>query len=63
MAIQTTYTGKRRVRIQKRLFRQPLLVLQVEVHEKGYDFDPAGDTYDVDYKYWRDAEVTDVNLL
>lgn len=63
MSLTVKLTGQKRVRIQKRLFRQPLLVVQVEVHEKGYKFDYDGDSYNVDYKYWRDAQVTDVNLV
>lgn len=56
-------TGKRRYRVQPRLFRKPLCVLQVEEYVKGTHFTP--DPYDFDghkYErtYWRDAVVEDL---
>lgn len=55
-----TLTGNTRCRIQKRLFREPLLVLQVEVRHKGYDVDRLEGHYD--YCTWRDAKATDLYL-
>ena len=55
-----TLTGNTRCRIQKRLFREPLLVLQVEVRREGYDPDSCADYYD--YTVWRDTKVEDLPL-
>ena len=57
-----TFTGNTRCRIQKRLFREPLLVLQVEVRREGYDpdSDSCGGYYD--YTVWRDTKVEDLPL-
>ena len=55
-----TLTGNIRCRIQKRLFREPLLVLQVEVRREGYDGGSLEDHYD--YCTWRDAKTTDLSL-
>lgn len=57
-----TLTGNTRCRIQKRLFREPLLVLQVEVRREGYDSDPDGCGGYYDYTAWRDARVEDLPL-
>ena len=55
-----TLTGNTRCRIQKRLFREPLLVLQVEVRREGYDPDSCAGYYD--YTVWRDTKVEDLPL-
>ena len=55
-----TLTRNIRCRIQKRLFREPLLVLQVEVRREGYDPDSCAGYYD--YTAWRDAKVEDLSL-
>ena len=57
-----TLTGNTRCRSQKRLFREPLLVLQVEVRREGYDSDPDGCAGYYDYTAWRDARVEDLPL-
>lgn len=52
-------TGRRRFRVQTRLFGQPLLVLQVEKEIKHYD--DIGAFGEVTYvKEWFDARVQDV---
>lgn len=48
-------TGKRRYRLEKRLFREPLLVLQVQVRDRA--FDPWGG-YPI--LMWRDATAEDL---
>jgi hypothetical protein len=63
MSVTHTKTGAKRHRVETRWFRKPLVVLQVEVHAKGYDPGfglpyPMGT--DVDYHYWRDAQVQDI---
>jgi hypothetical protein len=60
MAVTRKLTGKTRHRIETRLFRQPLLILQVEVHDSGYRLDGWGGTDTVDEHYWRDATVEDM---
>ena len=59
-----TLTGNTRCRIQKRLFREPLLVLQVEVRRKGCDPDSDSDSCAgyYDYTDWRDIKVEDLPL-
>ena len=57
MSVTHTKTGAKRHRIETRWFRKPLVVLQIEWHAKGYSVDME---YDVDYKYWRDAQVEDI---
>lgn len=55
-------THDTRYRAQNRLFRKPLLVLQVRVEVTGYQHDGHGGTDDVNYSYWRDATVEDINF-
>jgi hypothetical protein len=57
MSVTHTKTGAKRHRVETSWFRKPLVVLQVEVHAKGYD---PGFGTDVDYSYWRDARVEDI---
>ena len=37
------YTGRKRLRTKERLLREPLLVLQVEIREKGTYWDAVED--------------------
>jgi len=61
MSVTHTKTGAKRHRVETRWFRQPLVVLQIEWHAKGYSPGPYINTgHDVDYKYWRDAQVEDI---
>ena len=55
-----TLTGNTQCRIQKRFFREPLLVLQVEVRREGYDPDSCAGYYY--YTVWRDAKAEDLPL-
>ena len=57
-----TLTGNTRCRIQKRLFREPLLVLQVEVRREGRAPDPASWAGYYGYTVWRDTKVEDLPL-
>lgn len=56
------YTGRKRLRTKERLLREPLLVLQVEIREKGAYKDGHGLTQDVDRTFWRDARVQDMTI-
>jgi hypothetical protein len=65
MSVTHTKTGAKRHRVETRWFRKPLVVLQVEVHAKGFDLftRPYGMQdvgQDVDHRYWRDAQVQDI---
>jgi hypothetical protein len=62
MSVTHTKTGAKRHRVETRWFRKPLVVLQVEVHAKGYEVlaHPYGMGQDVDHRYWRDAQVQDI---
>lgn len=48
-------TGRRRYREEKRLFRRPLLVLQVEYQDRVYDGFGG-----LPVNRWRDATVSDL---
>ena len=55
-------TGSARVRLVSRLFRKPLLVLQVEVKERKVEsLGGWVDTYTV--KYWRDATIEEISAF
>ena len=59
-------TGNTRYRIETRWFKEPLVVLQVEVHRKGYEtLDAYGyyETRDVDECIWRDARLQDLKVM
>ena len=59
----TTLTGNTRCRVQKRLFKKPLLVLQVEVRHQGYNYgDDSSQSGHYDYLGWRDACTEDLQL-
>src|SRR5690349_2607285 len=58
--LKDSLTGNRRVRCQKRLFRAPVLVLQVEVRTSGYEVDGHGGGRDLNFVWWRDAQVEDI---
>lgn len=57
-----TLTGRRRYRIQRRWFRAPLLVLQVEERRCGYTDDAHGLGRRYSSIQWRDARVEDLTL-
>lgn len=57
-----TRTGRTRHAVRTRWFREPMMVLQVEVRSKGYECDPQGGGRDVDYTYWRDARLEDLTV-
>ena len=64
--ISVQLTGKTRYRIETRWFKEPLVVLQVEVHRKGYETrDAYGyyETRDVDECIWRDARLEDLKVM
>ena len=67
MAAEVTFTGNTRYRPQARWFGPPMLVLQIEVYEKGYYEDPdphyfvGGRPYE--RTYFRDATVEDLSAL
>jgi hypothetical protein len=63
MATTETLTGNIRVRNGATMFRKQVLILQVEVQRvSSGGYNPVTEHYDAasDYKFWRDAEVTDV---
>lgn len=57
-------TGKTRHRIETFWFRKPLLVLQVEIHRKGFQVMDSygGMSQDFDDYIWRDAKLEDLKL-
>ena len=58
-----TLTGKRRYTMHTRLFRKPLVVLQVQVTITGKTMENVGSMIEVeDYEHtkWRDARVEDI---
>lgn len=63
--MKTELTGLIRFRPQKRWFKAPLLVVQVQLRTFGYEFGPAGLDMgrDVDHTWWRDAKIEDVLVL
>jgi len=64
--IVTKLTGNTRYRIETRWFKQPLVVLQVEIHRIGYEtLDAYGyyETRDVDEYVWRDARLQDLKVM
>ena len=56
--ITKTLTGRIRHRTHTSFLNDPMLVLHVEEHRKGYLPFPEG--YDVDTKVWRDATSADL---
>jgi hypothetical protein len=50
-----TPTGRTRYRVQKRLFRQPLLILQVEIRNTTYTA--------LDIRWWQDAQLQDISMV
>lgn len=58
--VKDKLTGRRRVRSEKRLFRAPVLVLQVEVQTAGYEVDSHGGGRDLEFTWWRDARIEDI---
>lgn len=71
--VQDYLTGKVRHRAKPRMFRAPILVLQVEVCRPAHvrhneDYDPYGCYFGYDEtvaecKWWRDATVEDLAEL
>lgn len=55
-------TGERRFRVETRLFRKPLLVLQVQRRVFGYQHDEYTMGHDVDYVEWFDAGVEHITV-
>lgn len=60
MSMTYTLTGRTSYRVETRLFRKQLVVLQVEVRAKGYEYGPYGHVTEVDQLYWQDATVEDI---
>lgn len=60
--ITVKLTGKIRYRLQKRLLKDPLLILQVEETHVGYVADGWGGTDTVNRTIYRDATVEDLRL-
>lgn len=58
-----TLTGKTKHRLEQRILRTPLLVLQVEVDTVEYDPVDLRDIHGRSYKYYRDATVEDAIVL
>jgi hypothetical protein len=58
-------TGKARYRVHTRWFKPPLIVMQVEIHRKGYELTDSygGTTQDFDDYIWRDARLEDLKLV
>jgi len=57
------FTGKIRYRCKRRLFKEPLLVLQIEERHSGCLLDGYGWGTDFDYVAWRDAKLEDISLI
>tara|TARA_R110000868_G_scaffold198464_1_gene444754 strand:- start:121 stop:330 length:210 start_codon:yes stop_codon:yes gene_type:complete len=57
-------TGKKRYRIETRWLKKPLIVVQVEIHRKGYEVMDSygGMTQDFDDYIWRDARLEDLEF-
>lgn len=62
---EKTLTGRTRYRIHTRLFRKPLIVLQVELNYRGTQHSPDPLDYGRQYNYnrFRDATFEDIQLL
>jgi len=63
--ITTKLTGNRRHVLLTRIFRRPVLVLQVEEQHTGYTIESSGGSCiarDVNHASWRDARVEDICL-
>lgn len=57
-------TGNTRYRVQQRLWGTPVLVLQVELREKGNIVDDSfGSSRNVDYTYWTDASIEHISVF
>lgn len=62
--ITTKLTGNTRYRVQPRLWKTPLLVLQVELNDSGYCVDDSyGSGRNIDYTYWVDASVEHLGVF
>ena len=58
-------TGETRYRVESRLFKDPLIVLQVQIHRKGFEVMDSygGLSQDFDDYIWRDARLQDLKLV
>jgi hypothetical protein len=67
MAYRHKLTGRCRLRMQPPgLFTltPALIVVQVELHQTGYELDMhGGTTPDADHLYWRDATLEDLSVV
>jgi uncharacterized protein len=65
--IEEILTGKHGFRIHSRLFRKPVLILQVEIHRKGRYFTPDDPTdltgLPVDNKFFRDSTIQELYII
>jgi hypothetical protein len=55
-------TGRTRYRIESRIIRSDLIVLQVEVSNRTRFIDHYGGSSFVESKHWRDATLEDLNI-
>ena len=63
MSLTRTLTGRQRVRVMTGGYmRNPVLVLQVEVRDQGYEVDGHGGGQEVNRTSWRDARVEDLDF-
>lgn len=62
MSVTHTLTGRKRHRIETRLFRSHLVVLQVEIRARGFVVVDYGYVDDVDYLYWKDAAIENLTV-
>lgn len=60
--MEITKTGKTRGRVLKRLFRKPVIILQVEERHIGTTLDYSDTARTYDCYIWRDAKVEDLKL-
>lgn len=62
--LNTKLTGNTCYRVQTRMWKTPLLVLQVEVNDKGNVVDDSyGSGRDIDHTYWVDASVEHLSVF
>jgi hypothetical protein len=61
---ETVKTNQVRFRLHQRRFRQPLLVLQLEIKTRDYIRSSYGGGYWKDWvSYWRDAQLEDLSVM
>lgn len=54
-------TGRTRYTTYNRMFRDPLIILQVEIRVQGFEYDGQSSGHNVDYTYWRNATLADIS--